>query len=496
MVAKRVSSLIWIVVLVFVLVWSADAKPVCGPGTKATIESPDQCTGITTHDVLGAMHGLTSPPTTVCKNQIKIQGIPVCQDRISPNECTVVSIAITEHCNQTGTYEFERYWGSRCKVYIFHMSSYMTGCAHTKGKIYDLDPSDSNLNIKFTTNLMWQGGCFCCVFRHLLSDLLAPLSKIKRIDIFKIQRLDRPPIRNDITDGAQYTVLADLFLHLPHWARDHVIDQILFTTSITSISLVDSVGREAEHGWNMWAARMFLNKFATFATIKESTPYFAVKPLQFEHLLSKIPLDPNTNYYHHSMLRLVDESQTAANEVAYNNWRPVNSIPALKGRVPPYCTIPVGDAEAEGVMQQWIAEEVNARCQPYALWIKCQYTRSYEAFVPCQQDLMDTLAEDYAALKGWCNHNLSWADIPSLRIVDVGAAKAFQKQPLLGTDKPISETRRAVPIRLAFLFTIYADSQHVKRLLSLLYGSEHYYLLHIDPVGGTDAFEQEMRQVT
>jgi hypothetical protein len=184
MVAMRVGSLIWILVLVFVLVWSADAKPVCGPGTKATIESPDQCMGITTHDVLGAMHGLTSPPTTVCKNQIKIQGIPVCQDRISPNECTVVSIAITEHCNQTGTYEFERYWGSRCKVYIFHMSSYMTGCAHTKGKIYDLDPSDSNLNIKFTTNLMWQGGCFCCVFRHLLSDLLAPLSKIKRIDSY------------------------------------------------------------------------------------------------------------------------------------------------------------------------------------------------------------------------------------------------------------------------------------------------------------------------
>ena len=67
--------------------------------------------------------------------------------------------------------------------------------------------------------------------------------------------------------------------------------------------------------------------------------------------------------------------------------------------------------------------------------------------------------------------------------VDPGATIAFQ-QPQLEQGKAI---------RLAFMLTVYSDAPFVERLFSRLYGSQHYYLLHVDPSGASVEFEHSMR---
>ena len=72
-------------------------------------------------------------------------------------------------------------------------------------------------------------------------------------------------MKNDEFDGVQYTVLSDLFIHYP--AMNEKINQIAMVTSYTFQTLVDSVGREAEHGWNIWASQKFLHPFASVSTV-------------------------------------------------------------------------------------------------------------------------------------------------------------------------------------------------------------------------------------
>ena len=96
---------------------------------------------------------------------------------------------------------------------------------------------------------------------------------------------------------------------------------------------------------------------------------------------------------------------------------------------------------------------------------------------------MNTLAEDYAITKGWCDFNATAAEIKPLVMVDDGAAKSFNKPQLI----------RGKAVRLAFLMTVYKDEVFVERLLSRLYGAEHYYLIHVDPAGASAVFTQHMR---
>ena len=149
--------------------------------------------------------------------------------------------------------------------------------------------------------------------------------------------------------------------------------------------------------------------------------------------------------------------------------------------VPEYCTAPSSSADL--IMQQWISKEMKVRCHPTRLWVPCDYSRGYDAFVPCPQELMDKLAEDYAVSKGWCDFTHKAAGIAPLVRVDSGAARAF-RQPSLEQGKAV---------RLAFMLTVYSDAPFVERLFSRLYGSEHYYLLHVDPSGATADFERKMR---
>lgn len=147
---------------------------------------------------------------------------------------------------------------------------------------------------------------------------------------------------------------------------------------------------------------------------------------------------------------------------------------------PGYCTVPLN---SDTTMQEWILKEMKVRCHPTRLWVPCDFTRGYDAFVPCPQELMNKLAEDYAISKGWCDFNHKDANIIPLIKVDAGATIAFQKPKLI----------QGKAIRLAFMLTVYSDAPFVERLFSRLYGSEHYYLLHVDPTGSTVEFERKIR---
>lgn len=140
-------------------------------------------------------------------------------------------------------------------------------------------------------------------------------------------------------------------------------------------------------------------------------------------------------------------------------------------------------SHANNEMQNWIRKEMRIRCHPTRLWVSCVYDREYDSFIPCPQELINTLAEDYAVTKGWCDFNNSAAAIKPLIIVDADAAKSFQK-PQLAHNKAV---------RLAFLITVYKDEVLVERLLSRLYGVEHYYLIHVDPAGASKEFDDKMR---
>jgi len=62
------------------------------------------------------------------------------------------------------------------------------------------------------------------------------------VDVLKIQRRDG--VAEDF-DGVQFTILADLYLHMKDYMLQHV-HQIVVTMSFTPATLVDLLGREAE----------------------------------------------------------------------------------------------------------------------------------------------------------------------------------------------------------------------------------------------------------
>lgn len=167
---------------------------------------------------------------------------------------------------------------------------------------------------------------------------------------------------------------------------------------------------------------------------------------------------------------------------------------------------------ANNEMQEWILGEMNARCHATRLHVPCERNRGYDSIVPCPQELMNNLAEDYAVTQGWCDFTHKAAHIEALGNVDAGAYTAF-KQPAL---TPLSSTNKngiantanttRIPIntfmtdgtegrtgarnvRLAFFFTVYADVAFVTRLFKKLYSPTHYYMFHLDASVGSVSSE-------
>lgn len=443
---------------IFKVASSQSITKVCGPGTKETTGS---CVSIENNDVLRSLNWMTTPPTKSCKKINTIQGIAVCEDNL-PKDCLIWSEISTYWCDDLGSLEFERYWSQRCDVVLYQFTAYFKGntCKTPEGKSFPESP-----RLSIVRNNMWGAKTFNAFYKYIKVPS-------RNIDFLKIQQ--RGNFSEDF-DGVQYTVLSDLFLHLP--SLSNVIQQISVLTSITPESLTDSVGRESEHAWNMYGSQRFLRSYASFSTRQEPGP-FQRQPRQYSDLLEKARIASDVAYYHHSFIK-INQADIDVNEKALIDWKPFIAQP-IHAEVPTYCKKLSSTEDSE--MQAWINKEMKVRCHPTRLWVPCEFGRKYDAFVPCAQELMNNLAEDYAASKLWCDFNKDGASIVPLIKVDAGAARSF--------NKPKIEGKR---VRLAFLLTVYADAPFVERLFNRLYSDEHYYLLHVDPSGATAEFEQTMR---
>jgi hypothetical protein len=96
---------------------------------------------------------------------------------------------------------------------------------------------------------------------------------------------------------------------------------------------------------------------------------------------------------------------------------------------------------------------------------------------------MDTLAEDYAASRAWCDYKSSYAEIKPIN-VDPRVSAAFQKPAT--TDGSV---------RIAFFMIVHSDAAFVERLLNHLYSEKHYYLLHVDPAVADTAFGRDLQNM-
>lgn len=466
----------------------------CMPGKK--MASNGTCIQITNTDILQALHFLAHPPKAPeCKKLTVVQDIAVCEDFLPPDgKCTIFSTISTIYCDFYGSLEFEKYWSSRCKVVLFHFTLGFKGNACSL-KLPVLFPpgvkkigADGGVgvfegypNITVVRNDMWGARCFNCLYRTLTSlDQL--IGSGRSVDVLKVQ--GREGVSEDM-EGVQFSIFSDLFIHQPELAAR--INQIAFTASINSVTLQDTVGREGEMAWNFWGTMRFLERFVAFRSKSEEG---RLQPLQYDHWLVQAEVDPKYSFHHHSFVRsgLLPAAVGLAAKAEMQQWVPKPPPAVLKAMVPKYCTIPEPAGPNDLEMQKWINDEINARCHPNRLWVVCDRSREYDAFLPCPQELMDNLAEDYAATKGWCDFTHPAASVPYLIKVDPAAVKSFRRPPLLSSSKGVGGTS----VRLAFLFTLYADESFVERLFKRLYSEEHYYLLHVDPAGSSPEFQRAM----
>lgn len=223
---------------------SQSAKKVgCGSNTK---ESSKGCVPLSNRDVLASLNWLSQPPPspTPCKTLTTIQGISVCEDNLT-QDCEIWSTISSNRCDEYGSLEFEKYWSTKCRVVLFHFTIFFKGniCSQPPGKYQDY-------NIEIFRTDMWAAKCFNCLYAFLKPQLDQIVAQNRKVDVFKIQ--ERGDFQEDF-DGVQYTVLSDFFLHLP--SLSDTVNQIVVTATISPNTMIDTVGREAENAWNMWASR-------------------------------------------------------------------------------------------------------------------------------------------------------------------------------------------------------------------------------------------------
>ena len=92
-----------------------------------------------------------------------------------------------------------------------------------------------------------------------------------------------------------------------------------------------SVGREAEHAWNIWGTQRFLSTYTSFSTKSVPGP-FKSQPRQFSHLLDQARVSSEIAFYHHSFTRILDPVILANNSNSLERWRPYIPEPFHAGQ--------------------------------------------------------------------------------------------------------------------------------------------------------------------
>lgn len=448
---SRLLSLVLAVLGLHVLV--AQPASFCEPNYK--LQSNGSCAFITDEDVVRGTHDLAHPVTTTCSKVTESQDIEVCEDNL-PKDCVVWSIIVSLQCNHYGSLQFEKYWASRgCKVTVFLYSAGISGvyCPLAAGPVKD------HPNLHVIREDIRGKRCFSCFY----SIVDQHLSAVGQVDVLKLQ--SREGVKEDL-DGVQLTILSDLFIHKNIQKK---VRQIVWELPINSNTLTDTVARESAHAWDMWAASQFLSSYRAFRNKGVRGPSI-LQPVQYSHFLDQAEVPTQYSYYRQSYL-------LSPEPVVRPPWTPIPAAP-LHAVPPAYCKVP---PEQDATMQAWIDYEIKLRCHPTRMWVPCEH-RPYSPLIPCLQELLRDLAEDYAVSRNWCDFDHPAARIPHLQVVDKAAEKAFS-QPALPSHS----------VRIAFFFTVYTDASHVIRLVSRLYSAQHYYLLHIDAASNDVEFEEQLR---
>lgn len=314
------------------VVWAED----CGPSTKKAANGT--CISLSNYDVYRAISWLAKPPQSTCKNITTVQDIAVCEDHL-PKDCVVWSELSSNWCDHYGSLEFEKYWSQRgCSVTLFHYRRvFKTNvCSIPDGKLADYP------NIKIIRGSVWEGPCYNCFYKLAITHL----QHVSRIDVLKIQ--SREGVNEDF-DGIQYSVLSDLYIHLPSLAG--LASQVVMTVSLNTRTLFDDVGRESSHAWNMWATQRFLKDFTSFSSRAETGPR-SLQPLQFSHLLTQAKLDPSIGTYRQSFVRIRDAQELERQQKLFDEWKAAPPEHELFARPPAYC---LDKTPARGKMYHYVA---------------------------------------------------------------------------------------------------------------------------------------------
>lgn len=357
--------------VIFAKSWKFD----CAIGEK---KDADGCALLSDEDIVESIQWLLHPPSarTVCNNLVTIQGITTCNDSLT-GKCSMWSILNSDTCNM-GSLQYEIYWGQFCNITVFHFTKITKDLQCQQLEILKNHP-----NISIVQNDVWDGSCFSC-FHRIISS---PLLQLQHPNILKLQQMGGITYSGY---GIEFTLLSNLFLHAPRFLN--AIDQISLSISMSPGTLRDGVGREDQHGWNMWATKEFLSGYVSIASSNSSgTP--ADEPRQFSSFLIPAGIDPSTPHFHHTFIRLPimgrNESTLMPSNVSPQKQRPTMSgglhkggpgdhrssgvgggslesfsrgprsplsLDHVRGEVPSFCRSPQ-EVEDEK-MQQWIRSEM------------------------------------------------------------------------------------------------------------------------------------------
>ena len=337
------------------------------------VTSTPQCEPLQTVDMLRGWNRLFYPPLLEekgwCSRHKTVGGLTVCEDlfayppvkqsvpipglnpdkspkarRLSDlaeaqaegasKECVVWSSLTSSYCDDMGDLAFERYWSQYCRVELFHFLLYTDGrlcernAKETRKTASEVEAMTAYWQpfTRLTVHriAVWEKRCYSCLFRQVLALRTKDGTVLPRVDVLKIQSRGVLPAPDeamaghtvpDYFNGVEFTILADFYLHVPQWAER--VGQVVVELAFTRQSLVDSVGREASNGFNVWAAQRFLHTFAALPrelggyriTSLTANTSILLRPTHLSELLASVKIDPMRQHFAtHTFVRLTARS--------------------------------------------------------------------------------------------------------------------------------------------------------------------------------------------
>ena len=374
------------------------------------------CAKLETIDVMRSVKYLNEPAITNCKDIRVAQGLSVCFD-ILPKKCRILTVATSDDLNDIGTLAFEKYWSQFCSVTVMHyvLRGRNKRDKKERGFVVNREHGFPIYRLK-----MWDKRLFSGFFLH------ANLIVKEKIDILKVQELEFNPDKSGVVPLDKYewlglSVLADLYNYqneltccadskISKTISGVTVEQIIFRISFNQKTLTDHRGREYSHGSNMYAITNILYDYGLFASNVQDIPE-DLWPVQLEHYVQSVGFDYKVQKVV-SFMQLPGRQLMVENRNKWSQWRPtpLKDFPASARhladdinrpiRLPAFCHIPEASYAADlAAMTSWVKYHMNARCHPVLSTSQCDFSKTYEGLIPCPNQLMEKIVEEYAVAK-------------------------------------------------------------------------------------------------